>query len=239
MTGLQSDSASQYSGFPFALPRFLLRWGFSLLYNQLAWSYDAVAWAVSLGQWGEWGRTAIPYLHGPRVLDLAHGPGNLLPELAAAGYCPVGYDLSSSMGRIAQRKMIQRGVRVPLSRGMAQALPFPTGTFNSVVSTFPADFFLHPATWSEVGRVLAPDGVYVVVPVALLTGRGPIVRLVEWLFDLTGQRPAGGVKRPPQVGAVGFRSEVKWVSLAHSRVMVILNYPVQSDPGDITVIAGE
>jgi ubiquinone/menaquinone biosynthesis C-methylase UbiE len=196
----------------------------------LAWSYDAVAWTVSLGQWKEWGRTAIPYLRGPRVLDLAHGPGNLLPELAAAGFSPMGYDLSPAMGRIAQRKMGRWGVRVPLSRGMAQALPFPSGTFNSVVSTFPADFVLHPTTWSEVGRVLAPDGICVVVPVALLTGRGPLVRLIEALFGVTGQRLARSAEPLPQFTPTGFRSRVEWVSLPHSRVMVVLNYPLWSDP---------
>ncbi|MGD8854953.1 MAG: hypothetical protein PVG33_01370, partial [Chloroflexota bacterium] len=29
----------------------LLKLGFGLLYNQMAWSYDLVSWAVSRGQW--------------------------------------------------------------------------------------------------------------------------------------------------------------------------------------------
>lgn len=217
------------------LPTWLLRWGFHLLYNQLAWSYDTVAWAVSLGQWREWGRVALPYLRGPRVLDLAHGPGNLLPELAAAGYRPVGYDLSPFMGRITQRKMVRRGMNIPLARGMAQGLPFPAGAFNSVVSTFPAEFILHPATLNEVGRVLAPGGVFVLVPIAFLTGSGPVTQLLERLYAITGQRPAGKIALPPQFRAAGFRSEVKWVSLSHSRVMVVLNHlaPVQSSSDQI------
>ena len=120
MTGSQTDPIASYPNIPARVPRWLLRWGFHLLYNQFAWTYDAVAWAVSLGQWREWGRAALPYLRGPRVLDLAHGPGNLLPELAAAGYRPVGYDLSPFMGRITRRKMLRRGLSIPLVRGMAQ-----------------------------------------------------------------------------------------------------------------------
>jgi len=201
----------------------LLRLGFHLLYNQLAWSYDAVAWAVSLGQWREWGRTAVPYLRGPRVLDLAHGPGNLLPELAAAGFDPLGYDLSPFMGDIAQRKLARRGLAVPLARGMAQRLPFPAGVFNSVVSTFPAEFILHPATLSEIGRVLAPEGTFVLVPIALPTGRGPVARLLELPYAIIGLRPVEAISPPPQLQAAGFRSQVKWVSLPRSRVMVIVN----------------
>ncbi|MGD1994820.1 MAG: hypothetical protein PVI59_16625, partial [Anaerolineae bacterium] len=53
---------------------------FRLLYNQCAWTYDLVAWVVSLGQWNAWGRTAMPHLSGGRVLELAHGAGHLLVE---------------------------------------------------------------------------------------------------------------------------------------------------------------
>jgi SAM-dependent methyltransferase len=209
-----------------ALPRWLIRQGFSLLYNQMAWSYDGVAWAVSLGQWQEWGRAAIPFLRGPRVLDLAHGTGNLLPALVSAGHRAVGYDLSPFMGRIARRKMVKRGLRAPLARGMAQHLPFRSGTFNSVVSTFPAEFILHPLTLSEVRRVLVPDGVLVVVPVALPTDHNLLTRLITWLFAITGQRPPREIGPPPQLRAAGFHGETHWISLPRSRVMVIVGQPV-------------
>jgi ubiquinone/menaquinone biosynthesis C-methylase UbiE len=159
-------------------------------------------------------------------LDLAHGPGNLLPELAAAGFRPVGYDLSPFMGRIARRKMVRRGVEIPLARGIAQTLPFPSGTFNSVVSTFPAEFILDPATLGEIGRVLVPDGIFVLVPIALLTGLGPATQILEWLYAITGQRPTGQITLPPQFLAAGFHSEIRWASLPYSRVMIILNHLV-------------
>ena len=55
----------------------LLRIGFHLLYNELAWSYDLVSWAVSLGQWRTWGRASLRYLLGPRVLEVAFGTGDI------------------------------------------------------------------------------------------------------------------------------------------------------------------
>jgi ubiquinone/menaquinone biosynthesis C-methylase UbiE len=223
-----AENRARYPRNPPALPRWLIRWGFHLLYNQLAWSYDGVAWVVSLGQWGEWGRTAIPFLQGPRVLDLAHGTGNLLPALTAAGYQAVGYDLSPSMGRIARRRLARCGLRVPLARGRAQRLPFRSGAFNSVVSTFPAEFILHRQTLSEIRRALVPEGVLVVVPVALPTDRNVLTRLVGWLFAITGQRPPREIGPPPQLQAAGFQSETHWVSLPGSQVMVIVGRPVAS-----------
>lgn len=213
------------------VPRMLLRWSFRLLYNQLAWAYDAVAWGVSLGQWKAWGRTIFPYLRGPRVLDLAHGPGHLLTAMRAAGYQSVGYDLSPSMGRLARRNMAHRGVAIPLALGLAQELPFPTGTFNSVVSTFPAEFILHPVTWREVARVLAPDGIFIVVPTAFLTGLGPLERLQASLVAPAGGQPSGEINLPPHFAAAGFTSEVEWISLRRGRVMLILNYPRSDRPG--------
>ena len=61
---------------------------------------------------------------GERVLELAHGTGNLQLDLHAAGYTSIGYDLSPYMGRIARRKMRDNGITPHLARGMAQALPF-------------------------------------------------------------------------------------------------------------------
>lgn len=212
-----------YSGTHGGLARRLVRRGFSLLYNQLAWSYDAVAWAASLGQWREWVHTAVPFLRGPRILDLAHGTGILLPALVSAGYTAIGYDLSVSMGRIARRKTSRRGINIPLVRGMAQHLPFCSGWFDSVVCTFPAEFILHPITLREIRRVLNPDGVLVLVLAALPTDRSVLARLMTWLFAVTGQGPPRDLEPPPQFEAAGFRSNLHWVSLPRSQVVLIVS----------------
>ena len=76
------------------LPRRVIKFGFHLLYHELAFTYDAVAWLVSLGQWQAWGRTALDRVRGPRVLEIGHGPGHLLIALARSGRQPIGIDLS-------------------------------------------------------------------------------------------------------------------------------------------------
>jgi len=108
----------------------LIRFGFRLLYNELAWTYDWVSVAVSWGQWRRWQRAAIPRLTGPRVLEVAFGTGDLLADMATAGLAPFGLDLSPQMTRIAAGKLQRKGLRVPLCRGRAEQLPFRSAAFD-------------------------------------------------------------------------------------------------------------
>ena len=163
-----------------------LRLFFRLLYNELAWTYDLVAWLVSFGQWKAWGRAAISRLRGPRVLELAHGPGHLLVAMTRAGFAPVGLDLSSQMGTLAQARL--RRVSSPgLVRARVQAMPFRSGAFDSVVSTFPAEFIVEPATLKEISRVMEQAGCAVVVPSVAFKQSLP-ARFLKWLYTVTGQQ---------------------------------------------------
>ncbi|RME47850.1 MAG: methyltransferase domain-containing protein, partial [Caldilineae bacterium] len=140
------------------LPDKLLRTGFFLLYNHLAFTYDAVAWLVSLGAWARWRRTVMPYLRPGPTLELAFGTGGLFADLCEAGRRPVGIDLSPFMARLAARRLRRRRLPLALARARAQALPFPTRRFANVVATFPTPYIFEPATLSEVHRVLADGG---------------------------------------------------------------------------------
>lgn len=166
----------------------LVRFGFRLLYNEMAWTYDGVSWLVSLGQWRRWQSAAIPSLKGSRILELAHGPGHMLIELNRRGFQVFGYDLSPYMSRLAKKNLRKAELSVPLARGDARALPFARGSFDSVLTTFPTEFVVDVSTLSSLHRVLKPGGRLVIVPQARLKGGGPVRRALEWLFAITGQR---------------------------------------------------
>lgn len=169
----------------------IIRFGFRLLYNELAFTYDWVSYIVSLGEWRSWVRASLRHLSVPPdglILELAHGTGNLQLDLHKLSHRVIGYDLSPYMGRIAKQKLLRAGYTPQLVRGQAQRLPFPKATFNAVISTFPTDFIFAPETLYEVHRVLLPEGEFIIVPNGVLTGGGAVRAGLEGLYRITGQR---------------------------------------------------
>lgn len=212
----------------------LIRFGFRLLYNELAWTYDLVSWVVSLGQWRRWQQAGLPFLTGRRILEIAHGTGHMLLAMKTVGLEVVGFDLSPAMGRIASGRLRRAGIIVPLVRGRAQSLPFAPESFDSALSTFPTDFLLMPETLAAVYQALRPGGRYVIVIAGFMAGSGPLVRFLEWLYRITGQR--GGrdtesslLEESPlwqraqrQFAAAGFVTRLEQVRLASSQALVIV-----------------
>jgi ubiquinone/menaquinone biosynthesis C-methylase UbiE len=214
----------------------LLHFGFRLLYNELAWTYDIVSWLVSLGDWRAWQRAALPFVQGPSVLEIGHGPGHMLLALRQAGFRVVGLDLSPNMGRQAQKRLMEAGKTVPLIRGDVRALPMKTAVFDTVLATFPTDYVVDPVTLLNVGSVLKENGRFVIVPEGHLTGRGPLNRIIEWLYTITGQRagpfavdesdnwPAHPVWQiiVERFTTAGFHLEMKQIRLRRSMVTILI-----------------
>ncbi|MFQ3646321.1 MAG: class I SAM-dependent methyltransferase [Anaerolineae bacterium] len=176
-----------------SLWRRLVAFGFRLLYNEMAFTYDAVSYVVSLGDWRAWQLAALHFLPPApaAVLELAHGTGHLQARLLADGYHAVGLDLSRAMGQITRRRLAQARLPVRLARGRGEALPFASVRFDAIVCTFPTRFIFEPATLSECQRVLKPDGVLVVVLNGVLTRKGVVERLIDRAYAATGQHTTG------------------------------------------------
>jgi ubiquinone/menaquinone biosynthesis C-methylase UbiE len=184
--------------------RTLLRFFFRLLYHQFAFTYDLVAATVSLGRWKDWVLSVIPFLEGNRILEIGHGPGHLQRALLSRKLLSVGLDQSPQMGRLARHNLTRflasnnsstpknrtgAYAQTNLTRGVAQHLPFPNASFDTLVATFPAEYIFDPKTLLEAQRVLTTNGRFVILPGATIIGRGILDRAMALLFRITGQTP--------------------------------------------------
>lgn len=165
-----------------------ISFGFYLLYHQFAPTYDLVSWIASFGKWRQWQMASLPFVNGPDVLELAHGPGHMLLALHEAGHHVTGSDLSPQMGRLALQKLRAKEAPVAILQAPAQRLPFADHSFDTVLATFPTEFIAEQASLDEVCRVLRKGGRFVIVPQARLTGGSVPVKLLEGLYQITGQR---------------------------------------------------
>jgi SAM-dependent methyltransferase len=101
----------------------------------------------------------IGQARGLAVLDVGCGDGVLAARLARDGAAVTGLDASAAMIAVARRRAQAAGVEIDLVEGDADALPFPAGRFDRVVSVATlcfADQPLRPV--SEMVRVLKPGG---------------------------------------------------------------------------------
>ena len=175
------------------IARAFLRFAFHLFYNSFAFTYDIVSAIVSRGRWRAWTRAAIPRIAGTRVLELPCGTGNLLVDLAAAGYAPVGVDLSPAMVRITRGKLLRHHANASLARARVQALPFPSRAFDTVVMTFPPEFIYDPRAFAEFYRVLDGGGRLVWVDGGRLLPRDAWGRFLNAALDaVSGGAAAAG-----------------------------------------------
>lgn len=176
-----------------------VRTAYRLIYGPLNVLYDAASVAASGGDWRAWQAATLPHLYGPRVLEVACGPGYLLARITAAGHTAVGLDRSPQMVRRARR-------RAPAVLGDARQLPFPDGSFNTVVMTF-SGLTIDERVLAEAWRVLAPGGRLVTLDQVALRGRDWRTLAARGVLGAT----SGGIAWPARerMAAAGFRVTVQ------------------------------
>ena len=207
-----------------------LRLAFHLFYNSFAFTYDLVSAIVSRGQWRAWTRAALPHIVGARVLEIPCGTGNLLLDLRAAGYAPIGADLSAAMLNITRGKFRRAPVDAKILRVRAQVLPFPNRAFDSITMTFPPGFARDPRAFAELHRVLDDGGRLIWVDAGRLLPRDGISRLLNAALDAVG---GSGIAFEDfaceMLARAGFASKIERVQDDTSVVIVVIAVKVQPE----------
>ena len=221
--------------------RRLLRFFFYLLYHPFAFAYDLVAATVSVGRWKDWVLSVVPFIEGNRILEIGHGPGHLQYVLLSRNLFAVGMDESAPMGRLAKRNLARRlfpskhsnssrqhaYTQTNLTRGIAQDLPLSNESFDTVVATFPSEYITDEHTLTGVKRCLINGGRFIVLPVAMLMGRGILDRLMSAVFRVTHQAPDDPIEifskrfERPFLEA-GFQVEIKQVEVKSSLLLIVI-----------------
>jgi demethylmenaquinone methyltransferase/2-methoxy-6-polyprenyl-1,4-benzoquinol methylase len=135
------------------------------LFRGLPERYDALAEVLSFGQNRRWRRELVAHLasHRPRtLLDVATGTGGVAIALAAETDARItGVDISDAMlerGRERVRRSALAG-RITLEPARAEALPYPSDSFDAVSFTYLLRYVDDPAaTLAELARVIRPGG---------------------------------------------------------------------------------
>ena len=192
---------------------------FESLYGPFAPLYDWVSKTFFLGQWRVWQRAALPHLRGGRVLELGMGTGNLQLDMRKEGYESWGVDLSPQMLRQASKKA--RRLHHPpfwATRARAEALPFPDAAFDSLVSTFPSEYIIHPATLKEIARVLRPGGRVVIVPTGWIRPKDAQGKAFEGVARLVYGDSHGGTNAPAPAQKGAQPQNTGWLEMLEGRL---------------------
>lgn len=202
-----------------AWPARLYLWACDRLYRELAGTYDAVSWLVSLGAWDAWRRLALAEING-QVLELGYGTGALLAAMTAGGRSAVGVELSPQMQRVAAQRCAGSDGAALQIRGRAEQLPLAASSFDTIVATFPAPYILAPPTLAECRRVLRAGGRLVVAGLWVQAPRRSPLRFVPVFY---------GAPSPQQVDRLlghlaraGFHARLEWRRAAHGTVAMLI-----------------
>jgi SAM-dependent methyltransferase len=175
------------------------------------WPESAAAWIADMGERGDYGREFV--LDAPMIervqgrgfataLDIGCGEGRFCRMLRACGMQTVGIDPTEELLREARRRDPGGDYR----SGRAEALDFPDGSFDLVVSYVTlVDIPDLRSAIAEIARVLRPGGTLLIANLTSFSTAGP-----SWKRDGDG-RPYFTIDRY-------LEERVEWVSWRGIRI---------------------
>jgi demethylmenaquinone methyltransferase/2-methoxy-6-polyprenyl-1,4-benzoquinol methylase len=153
------------------------------MFGGIAGRYDLLNHLLSVNVDKRWRRVLTKRLSGADVdqpvLDVACGTGDLSFDLHQAGCTRViGIDFCRPMLAIAQSKVSEKNISLPLIEGDALCLPFADGSFGVVTIGFGLrNLSSVEDGLKELRRVLKPGG-----QLAVLEFSKPGVPVLSWIF---------------------------------------------------------
>lgn len=108
--------------------------------------------------WKIWLKKVIPFIEGPKILEVSFGTGFLMTQYAEH-FDTYGIDFSDEMIRITKGKLEKNNLFASVSRGKVENLPFANNAFDTIVNTMA--FTGYPngeKALDEMKRVLKKNG---------------------------------------------------------------------------------
>lgn len=127
-------------------------------YDRMAPIYDASEAMMERFLYSRWRRRLWSDVKGPQILEVGVGTGKNMPYYPAGAHV-TAIDLSEGMLSRARKRANSLSLDVDLRQMDAQALAFPSDSFETVVATFVFCSVPDPiAGLRELGRVCKPEG---------------------------------------------------------------------------------
>ena len=159
------------------------------MFDRISPKYDALNHLLSLNidkTWRKKAAKAASQNHPKAILDLATGTADLAIALAKRNPQAhiIGMDISEKMLEIGKEKVAKQSLenQIELRLGDAAALPFESGTFDTVTVAFGVRNFedLNKGL-AEISRVLKPNGQVVILEFSM-PEKFPVKQLYRFYF---------------------------------------------------------
>ena len=155
------------------------------VFDSVASKYDVMNDLMSLGLHRVWKAYTVAVANlrdGDRVLDIAGGTGDLARAFAkkvGARGTVLHTDINEAMLRQGRDRLLDEGLVLPTTICDAEALPFPTGSFDLVSVAFGLRNMTHKErALAEMNRVLRPGGKLLVLEFSKVAP--PLAKAYDW-----------------------------------------------------------
>jgi demethylmenaquinone methyltransferase / 2-methoxy-6-polyprenyl-1,4-benzoquinol methylase len=170
------------------------------VFDSVASKYDVMNDLMSLGLHRAWKAYTVAVANlrpGDRVLDLAAGTGDLARAFArkvGPGGLVMHTDINEAMLRRGRERLIDEGLLLPTLLCDAEALPFPSASFDLVSVAFGLRNMTHKdRALAEMNRVLKPGARLLVLEFSKVAP--PLEKIYDWysfrVLPRVGQWVAG------------------------------------------------